>query len=177
MRVTRSLRRQHRRTTLVSAASAVVLACSAVIPAAAATPLGGGAADHPSARPAVLADAVAPVRGGAPDSALDRVADFYGAYIDAVAGSHSATAKLLRSDYLTHSLQTRLAVWEERNHADGVLRAQDTPSRWDVTYQGSGAGHMWTLVTLTWGTGSHATTSKLSVQSDLATRLISDIKG
>jgi hypothetical protein len=174
MRVTRSLRPPHRRTALVSAASAVVLACSAAIPAAAA-PLGGNA-EHPTARPAVKADAIAPVRGGAPNSALDRVADFYGAYIDAVYGNHPRLAGVLRMDYLTHSLQTQLAIWEQRMHADGVLRAQNVPLAWKVSYQGSGMGHMWSVVTLTWGTGRHATTTRLAVQSDLATRLISGIK-
>ncbi|WP_344077982.1 hypothetical protein [Streptomyces crystallinus] len=55
--------------------------------------------------------------------------------------------------YLTDDLRQRLAAWEEANHADGVLRAQDVPTQWEVRYHDSGAGHLFTTITLTWGTG------------------------
>ncbi|MFD4657780.1 hypothetical protein ACFWP2_19375 [Kitasatospora sp. NPDC058444] len=116
------------------------------------------------------------VRGGSPDSAADRVADFYGAYIDAVSDGTDDLSGELRAHYLTEDFRRRLAAWEEANHADGVLRAQDVPTRWEVRYHDAGAGHLFTTVTLTWGTGPDAGHTRLAVQSDLSTRLISDIE-
>ncbi|WP_240351100.1 hypothetical protein [Streptomyces olivoreticuli] len=104
------------------------------------------------------------------------MADFYGAYIDAVSDGTDDLAEHLRAHYLTEDLRQRLAAWEETNHADGVLRAQDVPTGWEVRYHDSGAGHLFTTVTLTWGTGPGAGHSQLAVQSDLATKLISDIE-
>ncbi|MCC3769025.1 hypothetical protein [Streptomyces sp. UNOC14_S4] len=118
----------------------------------------------------------APVRSGSPDSAVDRVADFYGAYIDAVDDGTDDLGEELRAHYLTEDFRQRLAAWEEANHADGVLRAQDVPTRWEVRYHDSGAGHLFTTVTLTWGTGPDAGHTRLAVQSDLSTKLISDIE-
>ncbi|MFE4539082.1 hypothetical protein ACFRKB_29140 [Streptomyces scopuliridis] len=115
-------------------------------------------------------------RGGSPDSAVDRVADFYGAYIDAVFDGTDDLGTELRAHYLTQDFQQRLAAWEEVNHADGVLRAQDVPTRWEVRYHDNGAGHLFTTVTLTWGTGPDAGHTVLAVQSDLSTKLISDIE-
>jgi hypothetical protein len=114
------------------------------------------------------------VRGGSPDSAVDRVADFYGAYIDAVSDGTDDLGQELRAHYLTTDLQQQLAAWEEVNHADGILRAQDVPTHWEVQFHGSGAGHLFT--TLTWGTGPDAGHTQLAVQSDLSTKLISDIE-
>ena len=117
-----------------------------------------------------------PVRSGSPASTVDRVADFYGAYIDAHYGTGMGSlGSDLRSHYLTKGLQKQLAVWERRNHADGVLHAQDVPNAWSVTAGDSGAGHTWTTVTFTWG-GKKPTHTHVTVQSDLATGLISDIK-
>ncbi|MCL7380470.1 MULTISPECIES: hypothetical protein [unclassified Streptomyces] len=116
------------------------------------------------------------IRSGSPDSAVDRVADFYGAYIDAVFDGTDDLGTELRAHYLTEDFQQRLAAWEEANHADGVLRAQDVPTRWEVRYHDNGAGHLFTTVTLTWGTGPDAGHTKLAVQSDLSTKLISDIE-
>lgn len=82
----------------------------------------------------------------------------------------------LRTFYLTKDLRTRLAKWESREHADGVLRAQDVPRAWKVTAGDSGAGHTWSTVRLTWGSAQHPTYTYLTVQSDLATKKISDIK-
>jgi hypothetical protein len=128
-----------------------------------------------SAAPAVHAAPV-PVRSGDPASAVDRVADFYGAYIDANYGTGMGSlGNDLRAHYLTKGLQKQLAAWEKEHHADGVLRAQDVPNGWSLTQANAGAGHVWSTVVLTWGTGSHVTHTTLTVQSDLATRLISDI--
>ena len=128
-----------------------------------------------SAAPAVHAAPV-PVRSGDPASAVDRVADFYGAYIDSLYGTGlGGLSSDLRAHYLTKSFQKQLAVWEKKHHADGVLRAQDVPNGWSLTQANAGAGHVWSTVVLTWGTGSHVTHTTLTVQSDLATRLISNI--
>ncbi|MBH1938092.1 hypothetical protein I5Q34_28165 [Streptomyces sp. AV19] len=117
-----------------------------------------------------------PVREGSPDSAVDRVADFYGAYIDAVFDGGDGLARELRAHYLTRDLRRRLAAWEEAHQADGILRARDVPAHWAVGHHDAGAGHLFTTVTLTWGTGPDAGRTRLAVQSDLSTRLISDIK-
>ncbi len=85
-----------------------------------------------------------PVRSGANGPAYDRVANFYGAYIDAVTDEGSGhLGSQLRTFYLTKDLRTRLAKRESREHADGVLRAQDVPRAWKVTAGDSGAGHTW----------------------------------
>ena len=118
-----------------------------------------------------------PARSGSNGPAYDRVADFYGAYIDAVTDQGSGRLdQQLRAFYLTKDLRTRLAKWEAREHADGVLRAQDVPRAWKVTPQDSGMGHTWSTVRLTWGSDKHPTYTYLEVQSDLATKKISDIK-
>ncbi|MFF9570679.1 hypothetical protein [Streptomyces sp. NPDC014685] len=111
---------------------------------------------------------------GAP--AHQQVAHFYGAYIDAVSaegGGELATA--LRKFYLTPQLRSRLDAWERRNHADGVLRAQNVPLAFLVTPGDSATGHTWSTVRLTWSRGEHPTYSYLTVRSDLATGRISDI--
>jgi hypothetical protein len=53
------------------------------------------------------------VRGGSPDSAVDRVADFYGAYIDAVSDGTDDLSGHLRAHYLTEDLRQRLAAWRK----------------------------------------------------------------
>jgi hypothetical protein len=109
-------------------------------------------------------------------STYDRVADFYGAYIDAVYDSgHGRLANDLRIHYLTVGLRNRLVTWERVHDADGVLRAQDVPIAWRVTYDSSGAGHAFSHVKLTWGGARVPRYTYLSVQSDLATKRISDI--
>lgn len=118
-----------------------------------------------------------PVRAGTSDSAEDRVAAFYGAYTDARSGDpDTSLANALRAHYLTKEFRVRLESWEHSNHVDGILRAQNTPRAWEVSYDNSGAGHTWTRVRLTWGDDQHPTYTYLSVQSDLSTKLISDIK-
>ncbi|MDX6316068.1 MAG: hypothetical protein QOF44_5532, partial [Streptomyces sp.] len=116
------------------------------------------------------------VRSGNTTSPTDRVANFYGAYIDAVHDSgRSRLGGELRNHYLTGKLQQRLATWEQHNPADGVRRAQNVPTAWAVKYDKSDAGHLWSLVRLTWGNGAQRTFSYLSVQSDFAAKQISDI--
>ncbi|MEV1026224.1 hypothetical protein [Streptomyces sp. NPDC050264] len=116
---------------------------------------------------------------GDPRNTTNRVANFYGAYIDAMwdnedAGS-AADAKALRAFYLSTAAQKKVAAFEAREHADGILFAQNVPVKWAVTYTGSGAGHSTALVTLTWSDGKNAEISKIKVQSDLATRKITDL--
>ncbi|AXE78015.1 hypothetical protein [Streptomyces atratus] len=120
--------------------------------------------------------AAAPVRSDAGTPAFQQVAHFYAAYIDAVTaegGGKLATA--LRTFYLTPHLRTQLKTWEQRNHADGVLRAQNTPLAFRITSGDSGAGHTWSKVRLTWSNGKHPTYSYLTVRSDLQTGKISGI--
>ncbi|MFJ8825114.1 hypothetical protein ACIREE_25455 [Streptomyces sp. NPDC102467] len=125
----------------------------------------------------VAAAATAPQ--GDPRSTTNRVSNFYGAYIDAVwdnedAGS-AADAKALRAFYLSAAAQKKVAAFEAREHADGILFAQNVPVKWAVTYTGSGAGHSTALVTLTWSDGKNPEITKIKVQSDLATRKITDL--
>lgn len=121
--------------------------------------------------------AVPPVHEGSPSSATDRVAAFYGAYVDARSGTpDTVLADALRSHFLTGEFRDRLAAWERGNDADGVFRAQNVPRAWRVTYDNSGAGHTWTRVRLTWGDEKKPTYTHLSVQSDTSSKLISDIK-
>ncbi|MFE2645647.1 hypothetical protein ACFXDO_24215 [Streptomyces nigra] len=122
--------------------------------------------------------ATAPARSGSPTSAVDRVADFYGAYIDILYDSgRGGPANALRGHYLTEQLRSSLARWEAVHHKDGVLRAKGVPIAWKVVYNDSGMGHCWTRVTLTWqDSGNRVHRTQLMVQSDLATRLISGIK-
>ncbi|WP_405539759.1 hypothetical protein OG787_47620 [Streptomyces sp. NBC_00075] len=121
---------------------------------------------------------VAPAREGSPRSAVDRVADFYGAYIDVLYDSGRTTvADALRGHYLTARLRTDLARWEKEHRTDGMLRAEGVPVAWEVGYNDSGMGHCWTRVTLTWEDHvgrSHRT--HLMVQSDLGTGLISGVR-
>lgn len=117
-------------------------------------------------------------RGGGPASAVDRVADFYGTYIDILYDSgHGPLTHSLRAHYLTHNLQRTLTRWETTHRRDGVLRSNAVPVEWRVDYHDSGMGHCWTAVTLTWkGRGHHAHHTGLMIRSDLATRLISGIR-
>lgn len=91
---------------------------------------------------------------GKPSDNLTRIADFYGAYIDAVNDEHAGDlGEALRSHYLTAGLQQELTAWEEKNQANGVLRAQNVPLAWKVTDNGT-ADHTEAVVTLTWGQSS-----------------------
>ncbi|MDI3404313.1 hypothetical protein [Streptomyces cavernicola] len=113
---------------------------------------------------------------GSPGNVAERVAHFYAAYVDVASDRGGAVGGELRKFYLTSELRTRLAEWEQQHEADGVLRAQNVPSAWKVTPGDSGMGHTWSTVRLTWGKGQDRMYTYLAVQSDLATRKISDIK-
>ncbi|MER5854453.1 hypothetical protein ABT131_02270 [Streptomyces sp900105245] len=112
--------------------------------------------------------ATAQASAGAPRSVsgktndnITRITNFYGTYIDAVSDEDSGKlGKDLRSHYLTPAFQKELAAWENREHADGVLRAQNVPLAWKVTESGSTRTTTEAVVTLTWSRGS---TSKLVV--------------
>ncbi|MFE7388242.1 hypothetical protein [Streptomyces sp. NPDC057582] len=152
-------RRSVGRTLLVTA----LLAAASMVPAATAAPQTPARATQ--------------MRSTHSTPAHQQVAHFYGAYIDAVTaegGGKLATA--LRSFYLKPGLRSQLRSWEARNHADGVLRAQNTPLAFQVTAGDSGAGHTWSKVRLTWSGGKHPVYTYLTVQSDLQTGKISGIR-
>ncbi|MFC9294265.1 hypothetical protein ACFTWH_05660 [Streptomyces sp. NPDC057011] len=147
--------------------AAVALAATAALALAFAT-----TASADGSAPKAAPTAAAPSVSGSPEAAFTRIADFYGAYIDAVYDGDGATAERLRSAYLSPALRTELARWEEANHADGVLRAQNVPLGWKVTSTGSGTGRTSATVTLTWGSD----TTRVFVQADLATRKIVSVR-
>ncbi|MEU7060377.1 hypothetical protein [Streptomyces sp. NPDC046197] len=92
---------------------------------------------------------------GKPSDDITRIADFYGTYIDAVLDEDSGNlGKALRNHYLTPAFQKELAAWEDREHADGVLRAQNVPLAWKVTDNGTTRTYTEAVVTLTWSSGS-----------------------
>ncbi|MEU8487510.1 MULTISPECIES: hypothetical protein [unclassified Streptomyces] len=152
-----------------SAAIAATLSLTAITPALA------GTSAHTTA---AVASAPAPSQGD-PRSTTNRVADFYGAYIDSIWDNEDpaagANAKALRSFYLSAAAQKKVAAFEEKEHADGILFAQNVPVKWKVDYTGSGAGHATALVTLTWSDGANPEVTKIKVQSDLQTRKITDL--
>ncbi|MCX5268239.1 hypothetical protein [Streptomyces sp. NBC_00199] len=92
---------------------------------------------------------------GKPSDNITRIANFYGAYIDAVIDEDGKLADDLRKHYLTPAFQKELKAWEESNHANGVLQAQNVPLAWKVTDNGT-AKYTEAVVTLTWG-GSNTT--------------------
>ncbi|WP_405867971.1 hypothetical protein [Streptomyces sp. NBC_00005] len=97
---------------------------------------------------------------GKPSDNITRIADFYGTYIDAVNDEGSGDLRdALRSHYLTADFQKELNAWEDKEHADGVLRAQNVPLAWKVTDNGT-ADYTEAVVTLTW---SRDTSTKLIV--------------
>ncbi|MGV9993471.1 hypothetical protein [Streptomyces sp. NPDC003374] len=101
------------------------------------------------------------VVSGKPSDDITRVADFYGTYIDAVLDEdRGGLGRALRSHYLTPAFQKELAAWEDREGADGVLRAQNVPVAWKVTANGTTGTYTEAVVTLTWGGG---TTTRLVV--------------
>ncbi|MEU8437090.1 hypothetical protein AB0F18_30140 [Streptomyces sp. NPDC029216] len=117
--------------------------------------------------------AAPPSVSGSPEGAFTRIADFYGSYIDAVYDGDGKTSDQLRAFYLSEPLQGELRQWEESNHADGVLRAQNVPLKWKVTSVDSGMGKTNAAVTLTW---SGNTTTTVHVQADLQTKKITAIR-
>ncbi|MFJ3714585.1 hypothetical protein [Streptomyces sp. NPDC090057] len=159
-----------RRTLLTAVAVAVTagLTLAAVTPALAGT----GASHAPAA-------AVSSAQGD-PRNATQRVADFYGAYIDSVWAADdpaaAANAKALRAFYLSSAAQKKAGAYERKNHADGILFAQNVPVRWKVAYTGAGMGHSTSRVTLTWSDGRDAQVTRIDVQSDLRTLKITALK-
>ncbi|MFH8746350.1 hypothetical protein ACH4GK_13390 [Streptomyces rimosus] len=153
------------------------VALAAALSALAVTaPAGAGAAAAPAPAPAGD-QAEVPARSGSTESAVDRVANFYGSYLDAVHDQGRGTlAEALRAHYLTPELRAHLANWERREHADGVLRAQDAPRAWRVTYNDSAMGRAWTRVRLTFGSVEHPRHTHLLVTCDLNTLRITDIQ-
>ncbi|MEU3412427.1 MULTISPECIES: hypothetical protein [unclassified Streptomyces] len=159
-----------RKTLLTATALAAGLTLAAVTPA-----LAGGTTSHTPRAAAVSSSAQ-----GDPRDVTQHVADFYGAYIDAVWAaddpSAAASAKALRGFYLSAGARKTVAAYERREHADGILFAQNVPVKWKVAYTGSGAGHATSRVTLTWSDGRHPQVSRIDVQSDLKTRKITGLK-
>ncbi|MFE0100252.1 hypothetical protein [Streptomyces sp. NPDC059009] len=158
-------------------ASAALLVAGAAVPSAAYTHTSTSSTSSPASPVSAEAGPAGhPARSGSPGPAYDRVAHFYGAYIDVAndPGSNALAAQA-RNFYLTKDLRARLLTWEKRHDADGVLRAQNVPSAWKVTPGDNAMGHTYSTVRLTWGTGKHVTYTYLSVRSDLETRKISDI--
>ncbi|MFJ5999464.1 hypothetical protein [Streptomyces sp. NPDC092370] len=175
---------RRRPSSLRVAAVGLVLAVGLGVPAQGpAQASGHTAAKVPAAaKPATAAQpATAPKSvTGTSGHVVTRVADFYGAYIDAKGdydNPDAALAKALRTHYLTPDFAKRLAAWEEKNGADGVLRAQNVPTRWTVTDNDTlGHAHEVT-VTLTFGSGKNTQETKLFVLverynhiSDIATK-------
>ncbi|MFJ4523510.1 hypothetical protein ACIP4Y_21555 [Streptomyces sp. NPDC088810] len=158
-----------RKALLTATALTVGLTLAAVTPA-----LAGVSASH-TTRAAAVSSAQ-----GDPRNATQHVADFYGAYIDATWATDDATAapaaKALRGFYLSAAARKQVAAYEKKEHADGILFAQNVPVKWKVTYTGSGMGHATSRVTLTWGDGPHPQVSRIDVQSDLKTLKITGLK-
>ncbi|MFE0171358.1 hypothetical protein ACFWZ2_03510 [Streptomyces sp. NPDC059002] len=150
--------------------AASVLLLTLTVPVASAS---SAAQDTPPQTPRT-----APARSGIPTSAVDHVANFYGAYVDVLHDTgRGSLANSLRHHYLTAGLRQDLARWETAHHRDGVLRGKGVPTAWKVTYEDSGMGHSWTRVNLTWHDRQHrAHHSHLTVQSDIATMKISGIR-
>ncbi|MEV6008731.1 hypothetical protein AB0M29_18170 [Streptomyces sp. NPDC051976] len=91
---------------------------------------------------------------GKPSDNITRIADFYGAYIDARTDPDTGgkLATQLRDYYIDSAYLKKLVAWEHTNEADGVLRAQNVPASWTVTDNGT-ADHTEARITLTWGSG------------------------
>lgn len=98
---------------------------------------------------------------GKPSDSVTRIADFYGAYIDAQSDpDHGGKlVDALRKYYVSASGLREIEAWENKNHADGVLHAQNVPVKWTVTDNGT-ADYTEAAITLTWG---DRTTTKLIV--------------
>ncbi|MFF7467567.1 hypothetical protein [Streptomyces sp. NPDC008092] len=107
---------------------------------------------------------------GSPADNITRIADFYGAYIDAESDPDGSgrLSTALRAYYIDPAYLKKLKAWENREHADGVLRAQNTPLKWKVTDNGT-ADYTEAAVTLTWSRNS---TTKLVVDMTRSTHKI-----
>ncbi|MEU8978190.1 hypothetical protein [Streptomyces sp. NPDC048309] len=108
---------------------------------------------------------------GKPADNITRIADFYGAYIDAQSDPDRHGGKLateLRKYYVQSAYLKKVEAWEAKNHADGILHAQNVPLKWKVTDNGT-ADHTEAGITLTWGGG---TTTKLVVDMNRNHKII-----
>ncbi|MFC4333351.1 hypothetical protein ACFPC0_37440 [Streptomyces andamanensis] len=180
------MRVRTRRILIAAAALAAAGSLTAMTPAAAGPGTSPARTARTVAAPATAARtvsaSVAPAAAaqGDPRSVTQRVADFYGAYIDtAWDGSDPAAgadAKALKAFYLTAGARRAVAAYEAREHADGILFAQNVPVKWKVAYAGSGGGHATSRVYLTWSDGRNAQVTKIDVRSDLRTRKITDLR-
>ncbi|MDX3678180.1 hypothetical protein PV705_24230, partial [Streptomyces scabiei] len=170
IRNTRTRRRPGRRAAF---AAGLVLAVGLGVPTqAAAQTAATSASATTSAKPAATPRSITGFNG----DEMTRVADFFGAYVDAKddsPGPDTALAKALRTHYLTPAFAERLKAWEKKNKVDGVLRAQNVPVEWTVSESGNGR-HI--VVTLTFGGGESPTkTTRFDVKHNLLGD-ISDIR-
>jgi hypothetical protein len=167
-----STRVRSRRGLVAASVLAGALCLGAVTPALAGpgtthSSTGGRAASEPAAQ-------------GDPRAVTQRVSDFYGAYIDTAWDGEDpaavASLKALKDFYLSADARRKVAAYEAREHADGVLFAQNVPVRWRVAYTGAGAGQATCRVTLVWGDRRDAQVTGIDVRSDLKTRKITELK-
>jgi hypothetical protein len=179
-----SIRPRGRRTLAAASALAAALSLAVVTPALAGSdpaPRTAGSPAHAtgSVRTAPAGGSL-PAAHGDPRDVTQRVADFYGAYIDTVwdGGEPSARASLkaLKAFYLSPAAQRKVAAYEAKEHADGVLFAQNVPVKWRVAATGSGAGHATSRVTLVWNDSRRPVVTRIDVRSDLRTRKITDLR-
>ncbi|MCX4237292.1 hypothetical protein [Streptomyces ortus] len=128
---------------------------------ATALPLGITASAEATSADATARTAAFRSVSGQPSNSVTRIADFYGAYIDAQSGPGEGGDLVteLRKYYVDADYLKEIAAWEDANHADGVLRAQNVPAKWTVTDNGK-ADRSEAVVTMTWG---DRTTTKLVV--------------
>lgn len=168
-----STRVRSRRGLVAASALAGALCLAAVTPALAGT--GTTDTPHGTGRAASV-----PAAQGDPRAVTQRVADFYGAYIDTVWDGEDpaarASLKALKDFYLSADARRKVAAYEAREHADGILFAQNVPVKWKVAYTGSGAGQTTSRVTLVWGDRRDAQVTRIDVRSDLRTRKITDLR-
>ncbi|MEU5196860.1 hypothetical protein AB0G86_22850 [Streptomyces scabiei] len=174
IRNTRTRRRPGRRAAF---AAGLVLAVGLGVPTQAAAQTASSSTPTPASATAPAKPAATPrsITGFNGDG-MTRVADFFGAYVDAKddsPGPDTALAMALRAHYLTPAFAKRLKAWEKKNNADGVLRAQNVPVEWTVSESANGR-HI--VVTLTFGGGESPTkTTRFDVKQSLLGD-ISDIR-
>ncbi|WP_030175403.1 hypothetical protein [Streptomyces sp. NRRL S-813] len=168
-----STRVRSRRGLVTASALAGALCLGAVTPA-----LAGAGTTHTT--DGARRTASVPTAQGDPRAVTQRVADFYGAYIDTVWDGEDpaagASLKALKGFYLSADARRKVAAYEAREHADGILFAQNVPVKWKVAYTGSGAGQATSRVTLVWSDRRDAQVTRIDVRSDLKTRKITDLR-
>ncbi|MDG5801267.1 hypothetical protein P9869_00985 [Streptomyces ossamyceticus] len=172
-RNTRALRRPGRRAAVAAGlVLAVGLGLSTQAVAQAAAPAPAKASAAASAKASAASRSITGFNG----DLVTQTADFYGAYIDAkddATGPDTKLAKALRTHYLEPAFAKRLAAWEKKNNADGVLRAQNVPVEWTVS---EGRNGLETIVSLTYGGGESPTTTTSFVVKHEVAGGITDIR-